>query len=235
MKIALLGYGKMGQTIEKIATERGHEIVTRVNSPENFTLADADIAIDFSVPTSAVAHLTQCFEAGVPVVSGTTGWLDSYDKMTALCEKKKGALIYASNFSVGVNLFFEFNKKLAQIMAPRTEYKVAMTEIHHTQKLDAPSGTAITLAEGIIAQTEYTNWELNEGQELLGEGLLPINSEREGTVPGTHIINYNSEIDTITLTHEAHSRQGFALGAVIAAEWLQGKQGIYSMRDVLGI
>lgn len=224
----------MGQTIEKIATDREHQIVTRVSSPETFALADADIAIDFSVPDSAVYHLSKCFEAGVPVVSGTTGWLDDYNKMVALCNKKNGGLIYASNFSVGVHLFFEFNKKLAQIMAPRTEYAVQMTEIHHTQKLDAPSGTAITLAESIIEETPYTRWNLNEGKDT-PVGSIPITSERIGTVPGTHSIKYKSEIDTITLSHEAHSRQGFALGAVVAAEWLQGKQGIYSMRDVLGI
>ncbi|AWH74435.1 4-hydroxy-tetrahydrodipicolinate reductase [Dokdonia sp. Dokd-P16] len=234
MKIALLGYGKMGKTIESIATDRGHEIVARVNSPESFTLADADVAIDFSIPDSAVDHLTKCFEAGVPVVSGTTGWLDNYQDMVAFCTKNKGGFIYASNFSVGVNLFFEFNRKLAAIMAPHKDYKVDMTEIHHTQKLDAPSGTAITLAEGIIEASDYTAWDLNEGQNIQ-EDHLPISAEREGTVPGTHIINYKSEIDTITLSHEAHSRHGFALGAVVAAEWLQGKQGVFTMRDVLGL
>jgi 4-hydroxy-tetrahydrodipicolinate reductase len=234
MKIALLGYGKMGKTIESIATDRGHEIVARVNSPESFTLADADVAIDFSIPDSAVDHLTKCFEAGVPVVSGTTGWLDNYQDMVALCTKNEGGFIYASNFSVGVNLFFEFNRKLAAIMAPHKDYKVDMTEIHHTQKLDAPSGTAITLAEGVIEASDYTGWDLNEGQNIQ-ENHLPISAEREGTVPGTHIINYKSEIDTITLSHEAHSRQGFALGAVVAAEWLQGKQGVFTMRDVLGL
>jgi 4-hydroxy-tetrahydrodipicolinate reductase len=234
MKIALLGYGKMGKTIESIATDRGHEIVARVNSPESFTLADADVAIDFSIPDSAVDHLTKCFEAGVPVVSGTTGWLDNYQDMVALCTKNECGFIYASNFSVGVNLFFEFNRKLAAIMAPHKDYEVDMTEIHHTQKLDAPSGTAITLAEGIIEASDYTSWDLNEGQNIQ-ENHLPISAEREGTVPGTHIINYKSEIDTITLSHEAHSRQGFALGAVVAAEWLQGKQGVFTMRDVLGL
>lgn len=234
MKIALLGYGKMGQTIEKIAESRGHEIVARVSSPENFTLENADIAIDFSIPDSAVNHITKCFEAGIPIVSGTTGWLDSYEDMVALCKEKNGGFIYASNFSVGVNLFFEFNKKLAQIMAPHNDYKVDMTEIHHTQKLDAPSGTAITLAEGIIETTPYTDWSLAEGQSIK-DNHIPITAEREGTVPGTHIINYKSDIDTITLTHEAHSRQGFAQGAVVAAEWLLGKQGNFSMRDVLGL
>ncbi|WP_035334334.1 4-hydroxy-tetrahydrodipicolinate reductase [Dokdonia sp. PRO95] len=234
MKIALLGYGKMGKTIEKIAADRGHEIVAKVNSPESFTLADADIAIDFSIPDSAVNHLTKCFEAGVPVVSGTTGWLDNYQDMVTLCNTNNGGFIYASNFSVGVNLFFEFNRKLAAIMAPHKDYKVDMTEIHHTQKLDAPSGTAITLAEGVMEASDYTGWALNEGQHIQ-ENHLPITAEREGTVPGTHIINYKSEIDTITLSHEAHSRQGFALGAVVAAEWLQGKQGVFNMRDVLGL
>lgn len=234
MKIALLGYGKMGKTIEKIAADRGHEIVARVNSPESFTLADADVAIDFSIPDSAVNHLTKCFEAGVPVVSGTTGWLDNYQDMVAICNQHHGGFIYASNFSVGVNLFFEFNRKLAAIMAPHKDYKVDMTEIHHTQKLDAPSGTAITLAEGVIEATDYTAWDLNEGQSITDKHI-PITAEREGTVPGTHIINYKSEIDTITLSHEAHSRQGFALGAVIAAEWLQGKHGVYTMRDVLSL
>ncbi|MFC4689732.1 4-hydroxy-tetrahydrodipicolinate reductase [Dokdonia genika] len=234
MKIALLGYGKMGQTIEKIAESRGHEIVARVSSPENFTLANADIAIDFSIPDSAVNHITKCFEAGIPIVSGTTGWLDSYEDMVALCKEKNGSFIYASNFSVGVNLFFEFNKKLAQIMAPHNDYKVDMTEIHHTQKLDAPSGTAITLAEGIIEITPYTDWSLAEGQSIK-DNHIPITAEREGTVPGTHIINYKGNIDTITLSHEAHSRQGFAQGAVVAAEWLLGKQGNFSMRDVLGL
>ncbi|ANH61675.1 4-hydroxy-tetrahydrodipicolinate reductase [Dokdonia donghaensis] len=234
MKIALLGYGKMGQTIEKIAESRGHEIVARVSSPENFTLENADIAIDFSIPDSAVNHITKCFEAGIPIVSGTTGWLDSYEDMVALCKEKNGGFIYASNFSVGVNLFFEFNKKLAQIMAPHNDYKVDMTEIHHTQKLDAPSGTAITLAEGIIETTPYTAWSLAEGQSIK-DNHIPITAEREGTVPGTHIINYKSDIDTIILSHEAHSRQGFAQGAVVAAEWLLGKQGNFSMRDVLGL
>lgn len=234
MNIALLGYGKMGQTIEKLATARGHEIVSRVSSAENFSLTNAHVAIDFSIPTSAVSHLTKCFEAGVPVVSGTTGWLNDYNNMVTLCKEKQGAFIYASNFSVGVNLFFEFNKKLAQLMAPRDEYNVDMTEIHHTQKLDAPSGTAITLAEEIIAQTDYTAWQLNEGKQI-AEHIVPITSEREGTVPGTHIINYKSTIDTITLSHQAHSREGFALGAIIAAEWLAGKQGVFTMQDVLSI
>lgn len=234
MKIALLGYGKMGQTIEKLASDRGHEIVARVSSPDDFTLADAEVAIDFSVPSSAVTHLTKCFEAGIPVVSGTTGWLDAFGEMVKFCKEKNGAFIYASNFSVGVNLFFEFNKKLAELMARHTSYQVDMTEIHHTQKLDAPSGTAITLAEEIIEQTDYTGWELKEEQHI-SKSHIPISSKREGSVPGTHIINYKSDIDTITLTHEAHSRQGFALGAVIAAEWLLDKEGIFTMRDVLSL
>ena len=234
MNIALLGYGKMGKAIEKIATERGHTITARVRNAQGFTLENADVAIDFSIPSVAVSHLKQCFEAQVPVVSGTTGWLDQYDDMVSLCKEKDSAFLYASNFSVGVNLFFEFNKKLAAIMAPHKEYNAAMTEIHHTQKLDAPSGTAITLAEGVIENTSYSKWELEEGQ-LHSLDTIPITAEREGTVPGTHIITYKSEIDTITLGHEAHSRQGFALGAVVAAEWINKKKGVFSMQDVLSL
>ncbi len=233
MKIALLGYGKMGQTIEKIAQERGHQIVARVSSEETFTLDNADVAIDFSRPDSAVSNITRCFEANIPVVSGTTGWLDHYEEVKQICLDQNGAFIYASNFSVGVNLFFEMNEKLAQIMAPHQLYKVGMTEIHHTQKLDAPSGTAITLAEGIIKNSDYQNYQLADG-EVTQDGI-PIVAKRQGEVPGTHIVEYKSEIDTITLQHEAHSRKGFALGAVVAAEWLINKTGIFTMRDVLGL
>lgn len=234
MNIALLGYGRMGKAIEQIAIERGHTITARVNEAKDFTLDQADVAIDFSIPDVAVSHLKQCFEAQIPVVSGTTGWLGRYDEMAALCTEKDSAFLYASNFSVGVNLFFEFNKKLAAIMAPRDEYAVDLTEIHHTKKLDAPSGTAITLAEGIIENTSFSNWKLAEGQKIPKESI-PIIAEREGLVPGTHIINYKSDIDTITLAHEAHSRQGFAMGAVIATEWIYGKKGVFSMQDVLSL
>ncbi|TVZ53235.1 4-hydroxy-tetrahydrodipicolinate reductase [Dokdonia sp. Hel_I_53] len=235
MNIALLGYGRMGKAIEKIAVDRKHTIVARVNRPEEFTLENADVAIDFSIPEVAVSHLEKCFKAQVPVICGTTGWLDKFEEMAALCKKKESAFLYASNFSVGVNLFFEFNKKLAEVMAPRNEYQATLTEIHHTKKLDAPSGTAITLAEGIIENTTYTNWKLEEENKGNSNETLVITSERTGDVPGTHIINYKSNVDTITIQHEAHSRQGFALGAIIAAEWIKGKKGIFSMKDVLDL
>ncbi len=234
MNIALLGYGRMGKAIEKIAVERGHIIVARVNKPEDFTLDKADVAIDFSIPEVAVSHLEKCFKAQVPVVCGTTGWLARFEEMKGVCTENDCAFLYASNFSVGVNLFFEFNKKIATLMAPREEYTVDLTEIHHTKKLDAPSGTAITLAEGIIENSAYKEWKLVEDKSSTPD-TVAITSERTGDVPGTHIINYKSEVDTITLRHEAHSREGFALGAVIAAEWIKGKKGIFSMQDVLGL
>lgn len=236
MKIALLGYGKMGKAIESIALSQGHEIVIKRDDTSPFSFEGVDVAIDFSLPTVAVSHITACLEEGVPVVSGTTGWLDHYDAMVTLCEEKNGSFIYASNFSIGVNIFFEINKKLAQYMAPHTSYDVTMEEIHHTQKLDAPSGTAITLAEGIIDAGSYTNWQ-NENASFTPKDThsIPIVSKREGTVPGTHIVTYKNEIDTIQIYHEAHSRMGFAQGALVAALWLVGKKGVYSMADVLNI
>ena len=237
MKIALLGYGKMGKAIESIAVAQGHEIVIKKDDTSPFSYEGVDVAIDFSLPTVAVSHITACLQNGVPVVSGTTGWLDQYDAMTALCKEKNGSFLYASNFSIGVNIFFEINKKLAQYIAPHASYKVAMEEIHHTQKLDAPSGTAITLAEGIIdAKGSYTNWQ-NKDASFTPEDhqSIPIVSKREGTVPGTHIITYKNEIDTLQIYHEAHSRMGFAQGALVAALWLVDKKGVYSMADVLNI
>ncbi len=232
MKIALLGYGKMGKTIEKIATERGHTIVLKVDKDDtNYDLSQADVAIDFSIPTAAVNNISNCFDAGVPVVSGTTGWLDHYQEMVALCKEKKGAFIYASNYSLGVNLFFELNKKLAKMMNPVEGYSINMEEIHHTQKLDAPSGTAITLAEGIIDNSNKTGWQLDEGDQ----NTIPIVAKRIEQVPGTHTVTYSSEVDDIEITHTAHNRNGFALGAVVAAEWLKDKTGIFGMKDVLGL
>jgi len=233
MKVALLGYGRMGQAIEKIAIERGHEIVLKVDKDtEKYDVTVADVAIDFSIPSAAVSNLTNCFNAGVPVVSGTTGWLDNYDKMSALCNEKNGSFIYASNFSLGVNLFFELNKKVAQLMNPMLgNYKVTTEEIHHTKKLDAPSGTAITLAEGIIENTNFEDWKLYEGDEK----NIAITAKRIGDIPGTHSITYHSEVDEIEIKHTAYNRQGFALGAVVAAEWLADKKGIYEMKDVLGL
>lgn len=230
MKIALLGYGKMGQTIERIALERGHEIVLKKDEFNTYVgLSDADVAIDFSIPLVAVDNISSCFHANVPVISGTTGWLEHYDEMVALCETKKGAFISSSNFSLGVNLFFELNEYLAKMMAKFNSYSVEMEEIHHTQKLDAPSGTAISLAKGVIENSNYTNWTL----ETPKEKQIHIGVKRIEDVPGTHTVTYNSTVDTIEIKHTAHNRDGFALGAVIAAEWIVGKQGVFTMKDVL--
>ena len=233
MKIALLGYGKMGKVIEKIALERGHEIVLKKSSSDSYLgLENADVAIDFSVPASAVANISECLNKGIPVVSGTTGWLEEYPKMVALCENKNGSFIYGSNFSLGVNLFFELNSYLAKMMSKFKTYSVSMEEIHHTQKLDAPSGTAISLAKGIIENTDYSSWTLDANPK---EKELPIEALRIENVPGTHSIFYTSEVDTIEIKHTAHSREGFALGSVIAAEWLVGKKGVFTMKDVLDL
>lgn len=230
MNIALIGYGKMGKTIERIAVDRGHQIVHRIKDDiEQCNLSTVDVAIDFSIPDAAFTNITTCFEKGVPVVSGTTGWLEKYDDAVAICKKNNSAFIYASNFSLGVNIFFELNKKLAEMMKPFSDYAVGIEEVHHTQKLDAPSGTAITLAEQIIAHTNKTGWKL----ESAGENEIPITAKRIENIPGTHIISYESKVDTIKIEHEAHSRDGFALGAVIAAEWLKGKKGVFNLKDVL--
>ncbi|CAL2093662.1 4-hydroxy-tetrahydrodipicolinate reductase [Tenacibaculum sp. 190524A05c] len=232
MKLALLGYGRMGKEIEKIALERGHEIVITSNGEKAYDITKADVAIDFSVPTSAYNNISTCIENNVPVVSGTTGWLDKYNDAVELCKEKKGGFIYASNFSLGVNIFFALNEKLAAMMNPQKQYNLDIEEIHHTKKLDAPSGTAITLAEGIINNSDKQKWEL-DGEST--NELIPITAVRTPDVPGTHTINYNSEVDSIEIKHTAHNRKGFALGAVVAAEWLIGKEGVYSMRDVLNI
>ena len=230
MKIALLGYGKMGKAIEQIALSKGHEIVLRKTSDASFDgLENADVAIDFSVPSSAVENISEALRRRIPIVSGTTGWLADYDKMTALCNEKQGAFLYGSNFSLGVNLFFELNEHLARLMARFPEYKVRMTEIHHTQKLDAPSGTAISLAKDIINNSAYSGWRMDEPKS----DEIPIKAERIDKVPGTHSIYYETPIDTIEITHTAHSREGFAMGAVLAAEWIVGKKGVFSMKDVL--
>lgn len=230
MKIALLGYGKMGRTIERLAIERGHDIVHQIDDNiENYDISQADVAIDFSIPDAAYNNITTCFKHKVPVVSGTTGWLKKYDEAVEVCKKYDAAFIYASNFSLGVNLFFELNKKLAGMMKPFPEYTVAIEETHHTQKLDAPSGTAITLAEQIIENTNKEGWKLDHA----GPNEIPITAKRVDNVPGTHVISYNSPVDTINIEHVAHSRDGFALGAIIAAEWLKDKKGVFSMKDVL--
>jgi len=222
----------MGKVIERIALERGHEIVLRKTSQNSYSgLEDADVAIDFSVPDCAVDNISASFEANVPVVSGTTGWLEHYHIMAQLCEEKQGGFIYASNFSLGVNIFFELNSYLAKMMGNLKQYKVSMEEIHHTQKLDAPSGTAITLAKDIINHSDYAGWAIGNPKE----DDIFIDAKRVEGVPGTHTVAYNSDVDSIEIKHTAHSREGFALGAVVAAEWLVGKNGVYSMKDVLGL
>ena len=232
MKIALLGYGKMGQVIERIAIERGHEIVLKKDEFNTYDgLSNADVAIDFSVPTAAVSNISNCFHANVPVISGTTGWLEHYDEMLILCAAKNGGFISSSNFSLGVNIFFELNEYLAKIMSKFDSYSVDMEEIHHTQKLDAPSGTAISLAKGVIENSSYTNWTLEKPEP----NQIHIETKRIGTIPGTHTVTYNSTVDAIEIKHTAHSREGFALGAVIAAEWIVGKHGVFTMKDVLNL
>ena len=232
MRIALLGYGKMGKTIEQIALKRGHTIVIKANQSDEYNITEADIAIDFSIPKAAYKNISQCLTHNVPVISGTTGWLDDYDKAVAHCQEKNGAFIYASNFSLGVNIFFELNEYLAKMMRNLSQYEISMEEIHHTKKLDAPSGTAITLADGIIKHTNKKSWNLDVTNS---DSQIPIIAKRINDVPGTHTVAYNSAVDSIEIKHTAHNRSGFALGAVIAAEWLHGKTGVFTMKDVLGI
>lgn len=232
MKIALLGYGRMGKEIEKIALQRGHQIVLKVSDNSDYDITKADVAIDFSVPNAAFHNISKCIRYNIPVVSGTTGWLSSYEEAKNLCIKHNGAFIYASNFSLGVTIFFELNKQLARLMSNVQGYNTSIEEIHHTKKLDAPSGTAITLAEGIIQNSDKTNWELNSHNS---ETTIPIHAKRIPEVPGIHTISYDAEVDSIEIKHTAHNRKGFALGAVVAAEWLQDKKGVFSMKDVLNI
>ncbi|SFF60772.1 4-hydroxy-tetrahydrodipicolinate reductase [Salegentibacter agarivorans] len=233
MKIALLGYGKMGKTIEEIALNRGHEIVLKIEEDivtYEINKMEIDVAIDFSVPKAAFKNITTCFENNIPVVCGTTGWLDDYEKAVDICKKEDSAFIYASNFSVGVNLFFELNKKLAKMMNGMDDYAVEIEEIHHTQKQDAPSGTAISLAQQVIAENDKkNNWQLDHA----AADEIAIKAKRIEDVPGTHTVSYKSKIDSIEIMHTANSREGFALGAVIAAEWLKDKQGVFTMQDVL--
>ncbi len=232
MNIALFGYGKMGQMIEQLALDRNHIIVSKINKDTTeIHFSNIDVAIDFSTPEAAYENISRCIENNIPVISGTTGWLKDYDKILALCKKKKGSFIYASNFSLGVNIFFELNTYLAGVMKNLSKYQVSIEEIHHTQKLDAPSGTAISLAEGIIAKTKYNGWKLEQSSE----NEITITSAREGAVPGTHKVAYESDVDSIEIKHTAHNREGFALGAIVAAEWLFGKTGVYTMKDVLGL
>ncbi len=236
MKIALIGYGKMGKEIERIAIARGHEIVSKidVDNQQDFTstaFKSADVAIEFTSPKVAYANYIRAFDAGVSIVSGTTGWTDKIDEIKAICKEKGLAMFWASNFSLGVNIFASVNAYLAKIMNQFEEYNVSMTEVHHTQKLDAPSGTAITLAEGILKEiSRKTKWELETASS---PEVLPIHAVREGEVPGIHTITYESEVDSIVITHDAKSRKGFALGAVLAAEFTYKKQGFLGMNDLL--
>ena len=237
MKIALIGYGKMGKAIEEIAVSRGHSIVLAVSidNLEDNTIAKiraADVAIEFTGPESARDNIIRCLDAGVPTVSGSTGWLTHLPAVREYCRQKDGAFLYASNFSVGVNVFFEVNRRLARLMAPHPEYEPRITEIHHTEKKDSPSGTAITLAEQILEKIQRKKEWVNHISDNLDE--LEILSERVDPAPGTHIIEYASPVDTITITHTAHSRRGFAMGAVLAAEFIACKKGLFQMSDVLG-
>ncbi|MCO5235135.1 MAG: 4-hydroxy-tetrahydrodipicolinate reductase [Chitinophagaceae bacterium] len=238
MKIALIGYGKMGHAIETIAIQRKHTIVLKIsieNTEENTVenISKADVAIEFTGPDSAFDNINKCFEAGVPVVSGSTGWLQRYEEAAWNCKAQNGALLYASNFSIGVNIFFEVNKKLAQLMASQTDYNVTVEETHHTQKKDAPSGTAITIAEQILAVNPFKKQWINTHSEKISD--LEIISKRIDPTPGTHKVLYQSETDDIEIIHTAHNRTGFALGAVLAAEFLYGRRGVFGMSDVLGL
>ncbi|MEP6466570.1 MAG: 4-hydroxy-tetrahydrodipicolinate reductase [Parafilimonas sp.] len=238
MKIALIGYGKMGKAIEEIALSEGDEIVLKISSSnkKEFTIDDlknADVAIEFSNPESAVENIKKCFDANVPVVCGTTGWLKNLDEIKTYCSKKNGTFLYASNFSIGVNLFFALNSYLAGLMSSQKEYNVSIEETHHTQKKDAPSGTAITLAEQILEKIKIKkSWVNNKAEDDL---QLEIISKRIDDVPGIHTIRYDSENDFIEITHSAYNRKGFATGALLAAKFIADKKGIFSMQDVLGL
>ena len=238
MNIALIGYGKMGKVIEQVAIGRGHAIGLKIDigntcdlNPEK--LSGTDVAIEFTGPHSAYDNVIRCLDAGIPVVCGSTGWLNRYAEAVAFCEEKEGALLYASNFSIGVNIFFELNRHLAGIMDRQEAYDVRITEIHHTEKKDAPSGTAITLADQILENIKRKSSWVEHADARPGE--LSITSVREDPAPGTHRIRYSSDVDDIEIVHTAHNRNGFALGAVLAAEFLRGKKGVYSMKDVLAI
>ncbi|HKK74774.1 MAG TPA: 4-hydroxy-tetrahydrodipicolinate reductase [Saprospiraceae bacterium] len=237
MKIAIIGYGKMGKTIEGLAKEAGDEIIMVIDEDNKSALsspdfAQAEVAIEFTRPESAYNNIVACFKAGVPVVSGTTAWLDQYEDAVEQCKAHNGGFFYASNYSIGVNIFFALNRQLAKMMDEQEQYKVLLEEIHHTSKLDAPSGTAITLAEGVLDHLQRkTSW-VND--ESFDDEELPILSKRIDPTPGTHTVSYNSLVDTIQIQHVAHTREGFAKGALAAARWLVGKQGVYGMSDMLG-
>ena len=232
MKIALVGYGKMGKIIDEISQRRGHEVVARLKeTPNRESLKDADVVIEFSNPEAAFENIKVCLENKIPVICGTTGWLDKKPEIERIAVEQNSAFLYGSNFSLGVNLFFAINEKLAKLMNNVDEYQCQLEEIHHIHKKDAPSGTAISIAEGIIENSKYEAWKLGETKDK----ELGIFAIREDEVPGTHSVFYRSEVDEIEIKHTAFNRNGFALGAVIAAEWIVGKQGVFSMKDVLGL
>ena len=239
MKIALLGYGRMGKEIEKIALKKSHEIVVVINDKTDWkekqqALKKADVAIDFSIPEVAKENILTCIKMNLPVVVGTTGWYEDLEELTSACKKNKGAFLWASNFSLGVNLMIKINAYSAQLMSKFPEYQASVHEIHHTQKLDAPSGTAISIAQGILGNHEkYKNYLLQEIKEKTSPNILPITYDRAENVTGIHIVDYQSGIDKISLKHEAFNREGFAIGAIVAAEWLISKKGVFTMEDVL--
>jgi 4-hydroxy-tetrahydrodipicolinate reductase len=238
MRIALIGYGKMGHMIEEMAVERGHEIVLRIHidNLHEFTrenLSVADVAIEFTGPESAFENVKKCLNWNVPVVSGSTGWNRQIEAAKEICREQKGSFLHASNFSVGVNIFFEVNRLLAKLMSVQPAYSVSLKEIHHTQKKDAPSGTAVTLAEGVMEHLKQKKGWVNAATATPDQ--IPILSERVDPAPGTHHVKYSSDIDDIEIIHTAHNRKGFALGAVIAAEYIQNKKGVFTMKEVLGL
>ena len=230
MKIALLGYGKMGKEIEKISIERGHSISVIIDKEDDVkSLIDSDVAINFSTPSSAVSNIKLALDSSIPIISGTTGWLENYNEIVEYSKNTKTSFMYASNYSLGVNLFFELNKKLTSLLNKHDQYKIALQEIHHKEKIDKPSGTALTLAEDIIKGTNYKDWSFKNNTNK----TIKMESVRENNVPGTHKVKYDSEIDSIEITHTAHSRKGFALGAVVAAEWIIDKKGVFNMTDMI--
>jgi 4-hydroxy-tetrahydrodipicolinate reductase len=235
MKIAIIGYGKMGKVIEELATERGHEIVLRLTSKDSdfdsSVLKIADVAIEFSVPDAAIRNINKCFEANIPVIVGTTGWLDQLEEVSKSCTASNGGLFYASNFSIGVNIFFKVNTLLAKLMNSQPSYEISMEEVHHTQKLDSPSGTALTIANQILDNVSRKN---NWVEALSGESdQIAIEAKRIADTPGTHIVTYENDIDKIEISHEAKGRKGFALGSILAAEFMLNKTGVYGMSDLL--
>ncbi|MFA8299807.1 MAG: 4-hydroxy-tetrahydrodipicolinate reductase [Hyphomicrobiales bacterium] len=241
MKIVLVGYGKMGKEIEKIALERGHQIIATIDNTEDWTtktesIQSADVAIEFSVPKAAYNNICNCINSTLPVVVGTTGWYDHFDEIVDKCKDKGSALLYGSNFSIGVNIFFEINKKLSKLISQYPEYSAHVEETHHTEKLDAPSGTAISIGEQLIDNnSNYNKWELSEDLKTDNEKTLPIKANRIENIPGTHSVTWDSEIDEINISHRAKSRKGFALGAVLAAEFIHNKKGVFTMKDLLDL